>query len=202
MIGKNKFKRMLLFLILVCFVVFLSGCATKNVEVKTVSNVRTTHTPTGTTPTPAKTIAPKGTLNNPASVGETVIVNVGGRKLGITVEKAIIGKEAWKIIENANMFNSEPKQGYEYALVKIKFDYIKGEGSIYVSEYDFEAYVNGAGYSPAWVVLPNDKPEFEGVNLLPGGHTSGWIAFEVPKNGTILLAYKYLFEPICFIKIS
>ena len=186
-----------IFFLVIGLIVFFTGCVEpEKVEVKTPSEVKVTKT------TFVPTTAPRGTLNNPANLGETVVVKIAGKTLEITVLDVIRGDKAYKIIKNANMFNPDPKQGYEYLLVKVKFAYTEGKGSLHVSSYDFKAYVGGAGYTPTWVVLPKDKPEFEGVDLIPGGQTEGWIVFEVPQGKETLIAYEYLFEPVCFISVG
>ena len=179
---------------MVGLIVLFVGCVEpEKVEVKKTSEIKTTT---------ITTIAPRGTLNNPANMGETVVVKIAGKTLEITVLDVIRGDNAYKLIKNANIINPDPKQGYEYLLVKVRFAYTEGKGSLHVSSYDFKAYVDGAGYSPTWVVLPKDKPEFKGVDLIPGGQTEGWIVFEVPKNKKALIAYEYLFEPVCFINVG
>lgn len=194
----DKLKSILFLLIVVGLIVFFAGCVKpEKVEVKKSSEVgKTKTTPVSTT------TAPRGTLNNPASLGETVVVKIAGKTFEITALDVIRGDKAYKLIKEANIFNPSPKQGYEYLMVKVKFAYTKGEGTLHVSSYDFKAYVEGVGYSPVWVVLPKDKPEFEGVDLMPGGQTEGWIVFEVPKGKETLIAYEYLFEPVCFINVG
>jgi len=204
--GLSRLKASVLFLV-VGLVILFAGCVEpEKVEVKkpsAVEETKTTSIPTPTsTPTPTPTSAPRGTLNNPASLGETVVVKIADKTLEIKISDVIRGDKAYKLIKNANMFNPDPKQGYEYLLVKVKFAYTEGEGSYYVSSYNFKAYVGGAGYSPVWVILPKDKPEFEGVDLIPGGQTEGWIVFEVPQGKETLIAYEYLFEPVCFISVG
>jgi len=99
------------------------------------------------------------------------------------------------------MFNPDPDHGFEYLLVKVRFRYVSGKVSQYVSAYSFKAYCNGTGYSPTFVIMPRDMPEFKTVDVMPGGTTEGWIAFIVPQKKNVLVAYEYMFEPVCFIKI-
>lgn len=151
-----------------------------------------THTPT----------SERGTYDNPALVGEAVTVEYDGSIFEVTALEYTRGPSANREIMKANIFNPEPKEGYEYLLVKVKVAYISGHESERISSADFKAYVKGAGYSSAWVVLPDDKPKLEGVNLLPGGEVEGWIAFEVPINEKVLLGFQPGLEPLCFIKME
>lgn len=143
----------------------------------------------------------RGSLSNPAILGEPVIVNTPDGTFEVTVTDAIRGERAYHIIKGANMFNPDPEEGYEYLLVKVRFRYLSGETSYYVSEFSFNAYCDGVGYSSAIVVLPNNYPKFKGVNLMPGGKIEGWIPYLVPKNKNVMIAFEHLFEPVCFIKV-
>ncbi|WP_048096458.1 DUF4352 domain-containing protein [Archaeoglobus fulgidus] len=152
-------------------------------------------------PVKTQTRGPRGSYENPASIKETVVVRTLSGTFEITVLDCIRGEKAYQVIKASNMFNPDPDQGFEYLLVKVRFKYALGKASQYVSAYCFEAYCDGTGYSPAFVVLPKDMPDFKDVNLIPEGMVEGWIAFIVPQGKDILIAYEYIFEPVCFIKI-
>lgn len=126
-----------------------------------------------------------------------------GRKVfKVMVLEFIRGERATSEIKQANIFNPEPKEGHEYLLVKVRLVYVSGNEPQLISSHAFKAYVKGAGFSFALLVLPDDKPSLKSVNLLPGGEVEGWIAYEVPKNERVLIAFEPLFEPLCFIKIE
>ena len=143
----------------------------------------------------------RGSLSNPAILGEPVVVNTSRGTFEVTVTDAIRGERAYQIIKEANRFNPDPEEGYEYLLTKVKFRYISGDSAYYVSKWNFKAYCDGVGYSPVIVILPNNYPEFKNVNLIPGGVIEGWIPYKVPKNRDVMIAYEYFGEPVCFIKI-
>jgi len=164
----------------------------------TVTSIVTSEETTETHTTPSE----KGTYESPASVGEPVTVEYYDKVLEVTVLNFVRGSTANMEIKKANIFNPEPKEGYEYLLVEVKVAYISGDESQLVSPANFKAYVKGAGYSNAWVVLPDNRPKLEMANLLPGGEVKGWIAFEVPKNEEVLIGFELGFEPLCFIKIE
>ncbi|UZE92654.1 MAG: DUF4352 domain-containing protein [Methanosarcinales archaeon] len=188
-----------LFLVLSILVVSFSGCVEP--EVTTKPNATPTITPTPTT-TPTATSSPRGSYQNPADVSETVIVTYLGETFEITVLDVERGETVWQELYAANMFNEEPKQGFEYLLTKVRAAHTSGESSTYVSSFSFNAYAESVGYDSAFVVLPKDRPGLDGVDLMPGGQTEGWICFEVPKNKPVLIAYEYLFEPACFINVG
>ena len=148
----------------------------------------------------AKTNA-RGSLSNPASIRESVVVTTSSGTFEITVVDAIRGEKAWQIVKRGNKYNPEPEKDYEYLLVKVRCRYLSGDSSYYVSRLDFNAYCDGAGYPPKYVTLPNDYPEFKGVNLMPGGKIEGWILYTVPKNKNVMIAFEHLSEPVCFIRV-
>ncbi|AKG91843.1 protein of unknown function {DUF4352} [Geoglobus ahangari] len=181
--------RALVFLVLVG--VIMAGCASE-VSTKPAEVQKSVTTPTK---------EPKGSYGNPASIKETVVVKTLAGTFEVTILDYVRGEEAYEVIKRGNMFNPDPEDGYEYLLVKVRFKYASGRVSQFVSAYSFKAYVDGVGFSPSFVILPNDFPEFKDVDLMPGGETEGWITFLVPKGKDVLIAYEYMFEPVCFIKI-
>ena len=146
----------------------LFGCCISDVEDTTKSD----KTPS-TQPVKTHTKEPKGSLSNPGSMGEPVVVKTSSGTFEITVTDAIRGEKAWQIAKTGNMFNDEPEDGYEYLLVKVRFKYKSGKIPNYISKSDFNAYCDGAGYSPAFAILPNDYPEFKSVKLMLGGKVEG-----------------------------
>ena len=143
----------------------------------------------------------RGSYANPAFAGETVVVKTFSGTFEITVLDYVRGEEAYRVIKSGNMFNPEPEEGFEFLLVMVEFRYVSGKASQPVSAYSFKAYSDGTGYSPAIVVMPKSFPEFKTVDLMPGGEIEGWIAFTVPQEKDVLIAYEYMFEPVSFIKI-
>ena len=178
--------------IMLILAVSLMGCTSVEVSTKPA-----------TTPKSLLTKTPKlrGSYANPASVGEAVIVKTLSGTFEITVLDYIRGEKAYQIVKAGNMFNPDPDQGFEYLLAKVRFRYVSGKASQYVSAYSFKAYCNKTGYSPTFVIMPKDMPKFKAVDVMPGGTTEGWIAFIVPQKKDVLIAYEYMFEPVCFIKI-
>jgi len=172
--------------------VSLTGCTSVEVSTKPATTPKSL---------PTKTLEPRGSYANPASVGEAVIVKTFSGMFEITVLDYIRGKKAYQIVKAGNMFNPDPDKGFEYLLVKVRFRYVSGKVSQYVSAYSFKAYCNGTGYSPTFVIMPRDMLEFKAVDVMPEGTTEGWIAFIVPQKKDVLVAYEYMFEPVCFIKI-
>jgi hypothetical protein len=174
--------------------VIVAGCTT---EVSTKSKADEGLIKEQVTETPEQ----RGSYSNPASMDEAVVIKTLSGTFEIAVTNCIRGDEANRIVKEANMFNPNPEEGYEYLLVKVRFSYISGKSSYMVSGYSFKAYSDGTGFSPAFVVMPDDMPEFKTVDLMPGGKVEGWIAFTVPENKDVMLAYEYMFEPVGFIRV-
>lgn len=102
--------------------------------------------------------------------------------VNICVSQMLRGAEAWKKIEEANMFNDPAPEGYEYILAKINFSVVdtKTDASVTPSEYDFDTFSsNNEEMERPSVVDPD--PALSG-SLYKGGKTEGWITVMVKKD--------------------
>jgi len=102
----------------------------------------------------------------------------------ITVTQVFRGEEAWKRIKAAASANEPAAPGFEYILVRVKFEYhareIQGKCAHPLVRDQFSAYsAGGEGYKPASVMPP--KPEMR-KNLKPGDSLEGWLVFTVAKE--------------------
>lgn len=99
----------------------------------------------------------------------------------IRVVETIRGDEAWKIIKEDNMFNSEPKDEYEYIIAKVAFSLLskKADGTVLADDYDFDFYSsNNEEYESVYVV----KEDSLNKQLFPGGSTEGYVVGMVKKD--------------------
>jgi len=124
--------------------------------------------------------------SNPAPLGTAQIIEVEDilqkYKAEISVKEIIRGEEAWKMIKEANMFNGEAPDGYEYVLAKIYFKLLNiNEGQSYrLSDAWFDLVSSdGKKYDYASVVEPNPSLNAE---LYKGASHEGWAAFLVKKD--------------------
>lgn len=181
---------LILLLLLLLFVSF-SGCTTT----KSVSSVPKSDSP--------KESGTQGSGSNVISVSmnEALRIETYSGTFDISALEAIRGTSANNAIKSGNMFNSDPDPGFEYLLVRVKQRYVQGDSSEYVNPYDFKIYVDGTGFSPSFIVFPDNMREFKSVTLLQGGQNEGWIAFMVPIGRPAKLSYEYLFEPVGFINL-
>ena len=130
---------------------------------------------------------------NPASIGETVpsmielgSVNSSIYDTAITVLEVIRGKEAMNLLKKTDSKNKKPAKGYEYILVKVKFD-LTGRAvtdimslAIGDSPLQWVALTSDLNdYPPISAILP--KPALAG-NLKAGDSMEGWAAFAVEKK--------------------
>jgi len=189
----NKKKTLSVFVILfiVLAIVSISGCTDTTTQTRTQTQEST---------------SPQADISNPAKVGEAVTVRMESGGETKTVEVSVVdyirGTKANKMIKDANMFNDDPKPGYEYLLVKVKIKYISGEKTLSVNPLYFRVVINGAMHDYETVVLPDETPELELADLISGGKTEGWLAFMVPKDQKVLVAYTDIWgEPLAYIEI-
>ncbi len=169
----------------------------KNIPVKqviqtptptTISTTVKTPTPT---PTPTPTLLPqKGTYNNPASVGETIVLKSSGKTFDVSVTEVVRGKVLNYAIASENMFNDEPPSGYDYAAVKVQIKYSAGEGSESFLGIEFSAFSESVELEKAYVVTPKSYPELTSGEIMPSGVKTGWIFYIVPKNKAVLIRFK------------
>jgi len=144
------------------------------------------------TPTPSPSLTPTPTPNkiatysNPASMNEQIQIDYTDLfdtySAKITVEDIIRGSEAWSMVQNANMFNDPAKDGYEYIVIKIKFELLDiPDGKVFnLSSYDFKLVsANGKEYDNSTVVDP--VPSLDS-KLYKGASNEGYTVFEVEQT--------------------
>ena len=134
---------------------------------------------------------PKSTVglarSNPAPHKTTVTVAVDDIlnkfSASVSVGEIIRGEDAWQLVQEANQFNKEPANGYEYLLAKITIKIIKTEkadSQIDISGYSFKL-VSSAGkdYESSFAVDP--EPSLNS-RLYAGASNTGWAVFTVKKE--------------------
>lgn len=127
--------------------------------------------------------------NNPAPlntvqtyISESDWLETDNYTVSVRVMETIRGEEAMKMLKDANMFNSEPDDGYEYVLAKIAFSVlsVKNDNAFTIQQYKFSSFSSNNEEIPR-VSVVKPKPELEG-KLYAGGNTEGWIAVMVKKD--------------------
>lgn len=145
-----------------------------------------------------------GTYQNPAPIGEAVVLKSSYGYFGIIVGKIIRGTNANDLAHAANQFNDEPSSGYEYVFVNLAYILpdVGDEQAVTISSFDFKAFSNGVQCDSPMIVMPKSLKEFSRGTVLPGGTKSGWIPFIVPINEEVLISYASWETPECYISIG
>ena len=124
--------------------------------------------------------------SNPAAIGSSLSYkkkDVFGEYDGkLSIVEVIRGSEANQMIADANMFNEEPKEGYEYMLVKAKISVVnsKEDSAISLSPSDY-TLISSAGVEYERVVVVTPDPDYR-TSIYKGAEHTGWFAFEVKKD--------------------
>ena len=138
----------------------------------------------------ARASTPGSSPFSPASVGVPVvnIIECGEGYTShelydakITLMEVVRGEKAWDLLKKAAATNGPPKAGFEYVLVRIRFEYsargLPGNCVHELKRNEFSALsVSGKNYETPSVVVP--KPELSG-KLRSGDSLEGWVAFQV-----------------------
>ncbi len=154
-------------------------------EVKTEASSAIESAPQEQTATPAK-----GSFDNPAGIGETVVLSASGNEYGVSVSNVSRGEQANYIVKSENEFNENPATGYEYLLVKMKVAYTKGSGPTSLSEFNLKAFCDGVECKSTYAVLPNDYITFGTGDVMPGATKEGWVQYTVPQGKEVILSYQ------------
>jgi hypothetical protein len=102
------------------------------------------------------------------------------------------GEEAWERIKEADPSNKPPDPGFDYVLVRVRFEYkARGTPGLCVHQLipdQFSAYsAGGEDYRSVPVVAP--KPEMRKA-LKSGEIHEGWLVFMVPQQDKVpLMSY-------------
>lgn len=181
------------------------GCVEENSiqEVKSANSPSTgvTQSKSISTPTPPPQ---KGTYNNPASVGEIIVLISSGKTFEVSATEVIRGKVLNDAIALENQFNDKPQSGYDYAAVKVQIKYSAGEGSESYLGSPFSAFSEGIELDDPRVVTPKKYPELSTGEFMPGAIKTGWVFFTVPQNKDVLIRFKPnpFIDNTCYINIG
>lgn len=127
------------------------------------------------TPVPTPALGQRGL---PVSLGETFEWRGDGRVVEITIERVILGEEAFELLLEANRFNDPPAEGLVYALTHARCRYVSGDESEPwgIDEFDFAVVSKNRIWTPPSIVEPEPRFEWEGF---PGAEGEGWMTFVV-----------------------
>ena len=107
------------------------------------------------------------------SEAHTMSVKINGTERGFSALQAV---------KNANMFNSDPPDGFEYVLAKITVTCktLSGEAAVNVNSTDFKVFTqNNTEVNQQFVVAPT--PTLSG-QIYQGGSLEGYLVFTVRQD--------------------
>lgn len=124
-----------------------------------------------------------GSRENPLPIGTTVILDDGmGGVWEVTLLPPTL--EANAVVQEENMFNEAPPEGFQFALLPVTATYLGDETGMAAWDLDY-AYVSAAGttHKPfdVSVVIPDDLGNLN--ELYTGGVAEGNIAIAIPSDG-------------------
>lgn len=131
--------------------------------------------------------------SNPAPIGtaQTVTLstndadwNVIKYTANVVVNEVYRGNEAWKLLKNANMFNSEPDEGKEYILIKVKISVngLPDDLSANISQAMFNFYsTDYTKYNDINICVVPDNKNIN-TNVYNGGMVEGYVCKEITLN--------------------
>jgi len=124
---------------------------------------------------------------NPAPINTPQSINISNYleeyTATVTVLEVIGGDNAWKKIQDANMFNGAPSDGKKYVLVKVQaiISAVKDDKAVDLNNYLFKTFSSSNVEYSDWISVVEPSPQFSG-QVYSGGVLEGYITFEVGKD--------------------
>lgn len=172
--------------------VLVAGC-TSGINKDAVLGVKSSETPQNETVEATKEqTAPlvKGSYQNPAGVGETIVLSTSGTEFEVTIKEVKRGDDANYLLKSEDELSEKPSTGYEYLLVKANVAYTKGDGPTSIDPYNFKPFCDGVEVSQNFGVALKDHTEFSSGLVMPGAQKEGWIGYIVPTGKEVILSYQ------------
>lgn len=125
--------------------------------------------------------------SNPAELGETLPISVkdvfDDYSGNLSITQVIRGEQAWKMVQEIEPLNEEPKPGYEYLMLMAKItvtEMAEPDTAATLSSSDFTLVsTSGETYDEPMIILP--RPMLDGSVYL-GSSREGWVTLEVKKS--------------------
>lgn len=135
----------------------------------------------------------KYSRTNPAPIGTAQTVklstndadfNVINYTANVVINEVYRGNESWEILKKANMFNSEPGEGKEYVLIKVKISVegLPNDLSANISQAMFNFYsTDFTKYNDINICVMPDNKNIN-TNVYNGGMVEGYVCKEITLN--------------------
>lgn len=116
------------------------------------------------------------------SPGEAVVVDDAVR---ITVDQ----------VEEAAKYGdfSEPAEGNVYIQAFVTYEAL--EDGVSYNQFDWQVFVDDTAVENFAMVVDGPEPTLGSGNLTEGRKAEGWLIYEVPIEGEVILSYKSPFDP-------
>jgi len=82
---------------------------------------------------------------------------------------------------------SKPATGNVYLAVKYAYEGLE-DGAAY-NPFDWQVFVDGTAVNNLTFVMDGPKPELQSGTLPKGRKAEGWVVYEVPTKGEVILSY-------------
>lgn len=82
---------------------------------------------------------------------------------------------------------STPKAGNVYLAVKYEYESLE-DGATY-NQFDWQVFVDGTAAENFTFVLDGPEPQLSSGTLPKGRRASGWVVYEVPTTGQVIVSY-------------
>jgi hypothetical protein len=93
-----------------------------------------------------------------------------------------------KFVDPAGYFNDKPQtKGYVFLTADVRYDALT-DGVDY-NPFDFQIFVDGLAVETFAYASNGPKPELSSGTLPSGRSAQGWLLYEVPATGKVLLSY-------------
>ena len=137
----------------------------------------------------AATAAAQATAAPPASSGTEIKTFALGDVIEVTGEFSSDLRVRVSKVETATKYGdySTPKAGNVYLAVYYEYESIE-DGATY-NPFDGQVFVDGTAVENYSFVLDGPEPQLSSGTLPKGRKASGWVVYEVPKAGQVILSY-------------
>jgi hypothetical protein len=170
---------------------FLAGCSGQAANLSAATATETaaaTPTPTETAaPTPSPTATPAATPKSTTyAIGDEITITQDGDPwANFTVVEV---RQAKEFADPDGFYNDTPQTaGYVYVAANVKYEAIV-DGVDY-NPFDFQIFVADKAVDNVAFAINGPKPELSSGTLPKGRTAEGWLLYEVPPTGKVVLSY-------------
>lgn len=96
--------------------------------------------------------------------------------------------EAAEFVDPDGFYNDTPQtDGYVYLTAKVRYEAIAS--GVDYNPFDFQIFVDGQAVDSLAFAINGPEPELSSGTLPAGRTAEGWLLYEVPPTGEVLLSY-------------